>query len=205
MAFQSVPNAAGISVRWGLPSGVQAESTFYAQYFDSPDSSQLNELVVAVWDATVEGMLNHLSNLVTLREVYARGLTAEIDAQATYADTVTPVGVLTGQAHPNNVSFALARRSGLTGRSSRGRIFWPLVSLSQTIGFNYMVETQALAMIQDMQAIDLAIQSVGATSVIVSRFANNAQRPVGVTFPIAAWGYTDLRLDTRRMRLPLGE
>lgn len=202
MAFQPVPNTAGISLRWLLPTGVLAENTLYARYFDTPDPSQLEELVEGIWGVVEELFLPQLSAACALREVYARGLTTEEDAQASFAEVVSPVGLIAGEPMSNNVSFAIARRSGLTGRSTRGRIYWPLVAKSQTTNGNFMNALQASLMVTALNTVDAIIQDAGATPVIVSRFTGGERRPVGVTYPVQDWITTDLRLDTRRGRMP---
>lgn len=204
MVFQPVPAAAAVSVRWLLPNGVLAENTFYAQYNDNPDASQLEELCVNIYEAAEEAFLAQLSNLCALREVYARGLSEVEDAQWTYAPTVPPLGLITGEALPNNVSFAIARRSGSTGRSTRGRIFWPLIARAQVTGANFVIGTSQQLMVGACMAIDGATVLSGAIPSIVSRFTNGTQRPVGVTYPIQSWVATDPRLDTRRLRMPAG-
>lgn len=199
MPFVPVPNTIQLEVRGTLLSE-DVENTFYYLAPSAPDQALLDAVAEAARDY-VETEIAMFSTGFLFREVYARDLSS-----GTFLSALAPAtGVFTGaftDPAPNNATFALKRTSGFSGRSARGRIFWMGISENMTNGDNFMQSTVADDMVDWLLNLDLAVAAEGVTPVIVSRFNGGAPRTTGVTFPIADWSYSDLRLDTMRGRLP---
>jgi len=102
---------------------------------------------------------------------------------------------------PVNNAIAIKRTSGLTGRSARGRIYWGNLAESHVTG-NLVQESVADAIVDFCNAVDAVAFALDWVAVIVSRTTAGAVRPTGVTFPVTQWSYSDLRVDSRRDRLP---
>jgi len=81
-------------------------------------------------------------------------------------------------------------------------MFWQGIAEGMTTGTNVMDPTTANDIVDWVIAFDAAVAAEGVTPVIVSRYNAGAPRVTGVTYPIADWTYTDLRVDTMRGRLP---
>lgn len=200
MAFQSVPDTIGVEVR-GTLLGQEVENTLYYNYIAVPDESELLTLVNDLGDVFEELWLDVLPLGFEAREIYARDLAAPITVQATNASIAGMDGTYTGDTMPSLLTLAIARRSGLTGRGSRGRIFW--MGLSESMVSNNVVGSGvADLMVDALIAMDVAANTLGFTPVIVSRYIGSTPRVTALTFPLVSWSYNDLQVDTRRSRKP---
>lgn len=114
---------------------------------------------------------------------------------------------------PMGVSFALTMRTGLAGRSYRGRTF--LMGLNSTLlsneSNNLVSGTAASELVTAYDALIPAIVAgdAGETLVVCSRhwnagIAKGAQvsRVAGITTPVLSFGYHNLLLDFQRTRAP---
>lgn len=199
MAFIPVPNTIQLEVR-GTLQGVQVENTFYYLAPSTVDQALLDAVAEAARDY-VESDMSLFNTNFTFSEVYARDL-----SDSTFLSALAPTtGIFSGvytDPNPNNVTFALKRSSGFSGRSARGRIFWMGIAEGHTTGTNVMDVGAAGDMVAWLEALDAAVAAEGVTPVIVSRYNAGSPRVTGVTYPIADWSYSDLRVDTIRGRLP---
>jgi len=199
MPFVPVPNTIQLEVRGTLLSE-DVENTFYYLSPGAIDQAILDAVAEASRDY-VEAEISQFSSGFLFKEVYARDLSS-----GTFLSSLAPAsGVFVGafaDPAPNNATFALKRTSGFSGRSARGRIFWMGIAETMTNGDNFMTSIVADNMVDWLLNHDLAVAAEGVAPVIVSRFNAGVPRTTGVTYPIADWSYSDLRLDTMRGRLP---
>lgn len=202
MAFQSVPGAAIAEVIW-VSAGVTLQNTFYGHRAGGYDSANIALLAERVDEFIASEWLPLLSNTIAYVGTTVTGLQFENDVQ--YTETAgAGNGGLSLTAAPLNVTFAIKRTSGLTGRSARGRIYWPQINILDTqTDRNYLQSTIAADMVLAVSAIRGATIAAEWTPVIVSRFSGGEKRETGVVFSWEQTGFTDLRLDSRRDRLPL--
>lgn len=200
MPFQPVPNVVQVNVR-GTFQGSQTENTFYYQYVGTMTQERLDDLTDAIDSAVRDNWLPLLSSGWTGREIYARDLSSEVGVQSTDITIGGLTGAVTGDTLPNYATIAIARRSGLTGRSARGRIFWQGLAESQTLN-NSIVSTVAANIIDAIQEVDLAALALEFVPVIVSRYTAGTLRLEPLVLELAQWLITDLLLDTRRSRKP---
>jgi hypothetical protein len=197
MAFQPVPNTIIVELR-GTTFSEACENTFYYSYVDTPDESDLETLLDALEAVAISHFKPYLPDSVIMTELYARDLHSEVAAQALIGITGGQ-GSATGEGMPSFNSLAISRRSGQTGRSARGRIYWLGLSESQVQG-QTVLSTPRAGMLAAPIAFDAAAQGLGYTPVIVSRYHNNVKRAEGVTYEIQGWSLTDFGVDTRRSR-----
>lgn len=200
MPFQAVPNVVMVAVR-GTLQGQQTENTLYYKYSGTMTQERLDDLTDAVDSAVRSNWLPLLSTGWVGREIYARDLSSEIGVQSTDITIGGLTGAITGDTLPNYATIAVARRSGLTGRSSRGRIFWQGLAESQTAN-NSINSTVAQDIIDAIGEVDVAALALEFIPVIVSRYAAGTLRLEPLVLDIAQWVITDLLLDTRRSRKP---
>lgn len=200
MAFQAVPQTVGLNIR-GTFQGVDVENTFYYKYVGTMTEEILADLVSAALTAWSDNWKPLLSTGYTLREIYARDLSTEAAVQFGSGLDTGNSGTLTGDTLPNYATIAVARRSGLTGRSTRGRIFWPGIVESQAAN-NSLAAGVAEDIVAAIESIDLAAIALDLVPVIVSRYTAGAPRLVALTYELLTWLVVDQLLDTRRSRKP---
>lgn len=200
MAFQPAPNIAMVEIRGSLK-GQNVENTLYFEHTGSIDQTALETLLSLVDEWMVEEYIPVLPSDFTLRELYARSLSSQIAPEATNTDSTGTPGGAGSAGMPNQVTWAVSFRSGLTGRSSRGRNFIMGIPASQVDG-NEIDEAFGASIVAAYEQL-LAVFDAGAwTWVILSRQQNGVLLPNALGYAVAAVSYTDFILDTQRGRLP---
>lgn len=203
MAFQPVPEVAEIDHIFTL-NGVTAQNVYYAKRPGGYALADLQALADAIDLVFPTTMNNDMPLEVTYVRTEVRGLALENDQVATQALS-TGSGTITGGVAPNQVTFAIKKSSGQTGRAARGRTFWigiPRANI-QVPDENLITSAYAVSIVADVNFIRNQISTVGLwEAVLVSRWLNGVKRAQGVTFPWLSVSNNDLRVDTLRGRLP---
>lgn len=200
MAFQAAPNVVGAYIR-GTFQGKDVENTFYYKYTGTLTQSMVDDLANALHAVVVSDWLPLLSSGYTLRETYVRDLAVEDALQKTVVCTSGCAGAQTGDTLPNQATIAIARRSGLTGRSTRGRIFWP--GLREADVANNTVDSTFISnVVAALEALDVAAIAEAFVPVILSRYTAGAPRAVAVAYEVLTWLAVDALVDSRRSRKP---
>ena len=203
MAFQKVVDVAEIDMIFTL-NGVTAQNVFYAKL---PGGYALGNLQALADQIDV----NWQGNWRTEQPAEAfyvrtevRGLAVENDLVAT-ASVSSNAGTHISAALPNNVTFAIKKQSGFTGRSARGRCYWIGIPQSEitVADENLLAAAYAALIVANVDTVRTSINTVGLwEAVLVSRQQGGLKRSEGVTFPWVSTINTDLRVDTQRSRLP---
>lgn len=200
MAFRPVGNGAE-AVIMGQYNGQECVTTFGflgAVDYTQPD---LQGLVDRVRDAWLAQCIPQLPQSYLCFEVVGRGLRTQFDAEATAVFTAGQTGSLSGTPQPGNVSLAIARKTGTTGRSRRGRIFWPGFNEADVSG-NTISSARADAIVDAMQLFMAAVNLPGDFLLaVISRQENNVALNPGIARPVASWSVVDTNVDSMRRRL----
>jgi hypothetical protein len=180
------------------------QNNFHAVLEGGYAESDLDDLATAV-GAVVDTVWKPLwAEDVNFLYVEVTGLDDETDLHIldnTYAGGGEVTG---GFTLPDNVTKAITLRSGFTGRSARGRVFWIGAKAADLSGDENIFTTAALnAWVSAVDDVRAAILVANWTPVIVSRFHNGSKRETGVTQAWTNTGYYDSSVDARRDRLPL--
>jgi hypothetical protein len=203
MGFQAVPDTVAIDIIYSM-NGETVQNVFYAELPGGYLLADLSALANVI-DAQVQGTWKAQQVVEALyTRVEVRGLAVLNDFVATNSTNAGP-GVAAGGAMPNNVTLAVKKSSGLTGRSARGRCYWIGVPNSQLLLANEN-ELEPAYVDAVVVAVDSIRSSIDSTPlwvpVLVSRFTAGAERPEGVTFPWISSVAVDTRTDSQRNRLP---
>lgn len=203
MAFQSVPNTAQVFIS-GTQNGEVIGMTFYAFRGSGYNITDLQNLADDMDDWMGTELLPLLSQDYVYDKTVVRGLENEEDLTAE-ADTNAGAGSVAGDGLSNNVTFAVKRLSGFTGRSARGRVYVTgLAATDLQANENRVNSTFIVNLLQALADIITYIIANGWVDVIVSRYANGSKRTEGVVYSITDWANTDERVDTQRRRLGTG-
>lgn len=203
MAFQSVPDTIEVDFNMSYKT-IPIQNTFYVKVagadYTQGSAEDLGSALAAWFAATYVDRLP--ADLVGVN-ITLRGLENANDFLVIDTDIAGEPGVRTND-FPNNVAWAVRRNSGLTGRSARGRVFWPIASADRNASSeNFVDATSAAAIVAILNLFESAAQGAvaSATEVIVSRFSGGVKRTTGITFPVVNYSYSDLKFDTMRGRL----
>lgn len=207
MAFQSVPDTAEVNMIFTM-NGVIVQNVFYAELSGGYDEADLQALADKVDLAFPSTWQTEMPPEVSYVKTEVRGLAFANDI-VVESTTSAGVGTATTAVLPNNVTFAIKKTSGLTGRSARGRTYWigiPRGKLDPD-DENMLLVAYADEIVANVDFVRTLIEAVPATAwepVLVSRFADKAQRDEGKTFPWTGTTRVGLGIDTQRARLPSG-
>jgi len=165
--------------------------------WDGTSLAVLAQNVAEGWLAELQGMQ---APTVTLREIYVRDMEVEAGAEATFP--VGTPGNAEGVALPNNVSLALSFRTGLSGRSNRGRIFWIGLLEGQVIDNTVQPTPLAAIVLGFRDFIEYVETETEASLVVVSYCSENVWRTNAQVTPVTTILVTDPTIDSMRRRLP---
>jgi len=201
MAFVAAPNIIEVQLRYTLQ-GERAMNRFHVHVGTGPTEAQcaLTALEVAGWwDTNVKSLV---STEMSLREVFCKGLAHENDVQATFSAGLPSAGTHAIDPLPNNVALCVSLRTGLTGRSARGRWYWCGLTNDQADG-SHIVTGVGTSIVAAIDALKDTIEGLGLQWMIVS-FQNAGVPRVGgpVYFQVNDALIVDDTLDSQRRRLP---
>lgn len=200
MAFQSVPNTAEAVINYTC-AGKAIVNVLNFTRVAGYEQDDIDALAALVDDSVGNHFLPLMHQDCSYINTHVRGLESILDLEAVNGDSAG-VGALTGQKMPNEVSFAISLRTGLTGRSARGRMFVPTVAASQLLDSNHITTAVADDWVDALEAVNVAALVSEWQLVVVSRFTLGAPRAVGVVNPVVTILYTDTLLDSQRNRKP---
>jgi hypothetical protein len=184
------------------------ENTLYFEYLTLPTLTEMQTLGQALidwWDANIAPLV---WIGVELREVVVTALNSGTGLQATVVPATTQLGELNVSALPMNVSLTISFRTGLRGRSFRGRNYIVGLVEGQTTSANEVVSATSAAFVDAYNLLLDFGQDIGASWVVVSRFSgvdgngDPIPRAAGVTTPITSVLVVDNIVDSQRRRLP---
>jgi hypothetical protein len=201
MPFQSVPDTAEIATIY-TQNNETLQMTFHAKFDGGYSQGDIDALADNV-DARVATSFLPIQTVdCDYVRTEARGLNSIDDFFQQNFGAAGP-GEIVSEGFPNMVTIAVQRNAGLTGRSSRGRVFWiGLNHLSLEDDENFVTASEGTQIVAAVNAMASTLDQSGWEPVIVSRFTLGAKRETGVTFPWINTLIVDLRVDTQRGRLP---
>lgn len=216
--FVPVNNAAQFTLQFSQQDGSFAENEFWVQRTGAWSQALLTTMAAAfkTWFGTGDGTRSYKSSMVTtasLQGVGYRDMTTQNGYTGVY-QTGLPIAGTDAEAGVSlGVTFSLTARTGLAGRSFRGRTFLVGMGLSQfsSVPNNLVDGTHAGNYVSLFNALPAAVTAAdaAATLVVCSRYhqvggpgSPSVPRAAGITTPILAYGYHDLFADFQRRRAP---
>lgn len=201
MAFVPIPDGVEVLIQSTLQ-GEKCYNTLYYTLAGSWGTAEMQALadeLDIVWGGFVAAWM---PSTYTYERVLVTDKRSEFAAQVTADGDAGDGGLTGGAVVPNNCAIAVARRAGLTGRSTRGRVYVPVANTLLLGSDNTITTTFRDAVVDVFQAMDAAALTVDWIGVIVSRVQSGVPLTTAVVFTIAEWLVTDLVLDSMRRRLP---
>lgn len=201
MAFQPVGNGAELVIK-ALNQGEECVTTFGALGIVNYSNTQLANFVADAALAWQTYILPILPSSYVAYEVIGTGLRTATDFTTTVSYGGGAAGTRAGTPLPNNVSLAIARKAGVTGRSNRGRIFWPAF-IETDVSANAVNSTFVSTMISALTTFQADAEVSGNFTLgVISRYTGGSLRVSGVVIPTNSWSVTDNTVDSQRRRLP---
>lgn len=198
--FAPVDNTAKIEIRQRL-SGQNILTRLFFQIDEQVQSGNLADLCEAVSQAWVDNFAPLVSVDLSLVEVYGLDVSQENGVEHTVS--TGGVGTLVQDALPNNVTLAVSFRTGRSGRSYRGRAFWPGLTENQVD--SNTVNTTTVNAIQDAWenfSIDVSSNAPGWYHVVASYCQDGEWLTTGEATRVTSYVIVDPIVDSQRRRLP---
>jgi hypothetical protein len=201
MPFVPAPNIVEMQFRttWA---GQRAMNRIHVNVFTAPTQALCQSVANAGLTWWTGNVVTLTPAALELREVFVKDISVANGFQA----TASPAGPLPGTngspSLPNNVSICASIRTGLTGRSARGRWYWQGLSESQvtdsTVSAGVLTSIDAA-----LTNLASAIAALGFNWQIVSFQSAGVPRPGGpVYFAVSDIVFVDAFVDSQRRRLP---
>lgn len=182
------------------------ENVYHVTYSSAPTQSSLTTLagVFTAWE-TAHGS-QHRSNQCALHTVRLRDIAVSGGQELIFSVTPSISGINASDPLPNNCTIATAFRTGLAGRSNRGRSYW-IGMTDSMVSANTVVSSIETAILADYDALRTALGTNGTPLVVLSKFSgvdsggHPIPRAAGVTTPVISFSM-DITMDSQRRRLP---
>lgn len=199
MTFQPVPDTARFAL---VHDGTDALLAINVLYFKNTTQWGLPELITAcntLKDAWVAQVMPLMVQGARFLRVEARGERAQTDVSYQLALNPPAGGQINSDSLPFQCAFCVTHLSGFTGRSARGRTYFPYVAeTNQNAGIlNPGVADQYVGA---LDYIRTQMDAIGWQHVIVSRYANKQKRATAETLAVIGYRARDTEIDTQRRR-----
>lgn len=202
MAFIPAPNQVQVEMR-ALLDNQHIENRIFVNAFHEPTISDLNLIAGAVSNAIITDFLPLLPTSLRYTELFLRSMQEQNAVQASYPFPGTSgQGTNVAPALPSNCTICASLRSNFSGRSARGRLYWP--ALMETVVVQNTVDaTHATNILTALILLNQNLTVSGVDWQIVSFRSNGVVRPGGpVYFSVESILFVDNIVDSQRRRLP---
>jgi len=201
MAFVAVP--ATIKVDWFYT--YNGQNCMNRMYVNRTESLPTAATCAAVAQQAADWWVGNCKALVPatceLRLVQATSVAVQNGPSATFSSGLPSAGTNGQPALPGNVTICVSLRTGLTGRSARGRWYWVGLGEGQVVD-NNLTGGVAVSITAAMDALLSAMNAISSAPIIVSFESNGAPRVGGpVKFFITDALMVDTVIDSQRGRL----
>lgn len=188
MAFIETPLAAELTLVFGDTAGNEWTNGHQFTKGATWDAAALEALVIAASDAFEELMIGIMTEDYFLKALKARDLSTEAGAYYELVLTTPIQGTLAGAAVPANACMTVTKRTGLLGRSFRGRTYWSGLNAASLLD-SHTWSSPTVAVVTDaFTAWNAAIVAdVPSVPVVISYQQGNVVLAEGDPTPITAW------------------
>lgn len=207
MPFVPILNAAEFELVY-LYDGQICENTIGVQFTADPSAGALDG-VAAIFHTWFTGAFGtNLSSALSLTAIKGTSLTTDSSAAIEYSTGLPEAGTGPAAGAPGNVAPCISFKTGLRGRSFRGRNY--IVGVPQTELTEATLDAGWLAAVTGAyNALPALLEPAGATWVVLSRFSGVdplTHRPIprvaGIATPVSDAAFVDNKSDSQRRRLP---
>lgn len=198
MPFQAVPNGREITVV-GLQNGVPIINIIHTSSSTSATLENLESIADAVITWVQDSVLPETHPSYVLQMVKVRDISSSTGLAVEIAPATSSPGEAGGTAAAANASIVASLRTGVQGRSFRGRIYFGGLAQQTLTNAQTMGVSSAAAyatMVTDL--IDV-LTAVGQTLSVLSRVADGVQRVTGILTEVIQV-IVNTKVDSQRRR-----
>lgn len=201
MPFIPVPLTVRLAFEYSAGPAIDAVNVLHVRSVNPVVLGQVNDIVAAAhlwWDNELRPLQENAWRLDRIRGV-------DLSAPNSY-EVDFGVGVSGGHNEaqmPANVTIALSLRTGLSGRSFRGRLYHVGLARDQVAG-DVLATGVANDLIVAYSGLLTAFTGLDAELVVVSYVSEGAPRAEGLATPVTSITIVNQTLDHQDRRLPRG-
>lgn len=199
MAFQAVPNTALVCIN-GTLFGQEIQNTLYFEKAGGYIMADLLDLAAVVRSWYFTNVMPILSNDYVFREITAQDISAEAGEIAFNTAGTGTAGGNTAPSLPGSVAIAVSFRTGLAGRSYRGRNYLSGLVEAGVTGNTLADVTRTAITTAYAELLDV-LSDTDFVWGVVSRVTAGLPRPVGIITAITSVIIVDAFVDSQRRRL----
>jgi len=200
MAFIPALNTVRISFEFSL-AGEIVVNVIYAEKSTTILSTDLTSLITALRGWWTSDGKTHRAPALALTAIRTRNLTFAAGEVEDYIYPTPEAGTYAGEVEASQVAAVVSFRTGLAGRSHRGRNYLAGINSGAVTG-NVIATADAAGYVADYVALADAIETVtGFKHVVCSFYTAKFPRATALTTPITQY-ICNTRVDTQRRRLP---
>lgn len=200
MPFVPTPNIVMVELRCTM-AGVPVENRFHVNVFHEPTPADLTNVANRVSTHVINDWIPNLPVALTIRSMHLRSLHNLNGIEADFPFPVPTNGSLVSPVLPNNVTICVSIRSGASGRSARGRLYW-LGLVEGDVTESTLSGTRGGLIVDAVQAMIDGLATDGFAWTIVSYQSGGVPRPGGPVYFVAQTALlVDNTTDSQRGRL----
>lgn len=200
MPFVPVINVVKVALEFALPNAQTAVNVLHFEHDGAvalPDCVDITNLMFTWWDGNCKPLT---SNQVRLDRVVATDLSVANSFQYINQPSTPDFGTLSSNVLPANVTFTTSFKTGLSGRSFRGRAYWVGLAESMVTG-DIVLAASAQNIVDAWAELPATLAGTGWTHVVVSYISGGVPRSTGLPTPVILYTKFDDVVDTQRRRL----
>lgn len=207
MPFVPVPGVVQVDVIY-LWDSQRVENTMYFEKGDGWSLADIEDLLDNIRTFIGTELLPSLTSAIQLIELIGRLLDTASSIGFSLPINPPESGSIAAESMPNNVTYTVSLKTGLTGRSFRGRNYVPGMHVDAVTG-NTVTSGFRSAVLNFYTALLTWAAANGTPMVVVSRYSGvnpttgkPIPRTTGVATPIVSVTTFDSTVDSQRRRLP---
>lgn len=198
MPFIPAPHCALLEIL-GSNAGRHCEMTIGVQFPTDPTLTNLQDLTAAADGWVNEWYLPIMGSDANYEGAEAKSIASDEALQSILSEPLA--GLNASIALPANVAVCVTKRTGLTGRSARGRMYFWGIPSSYAEDTRHLSEAARSNYADAADALLTAIASSGGGAAVISYYHNNLPRVSASVRLITSMEVRDTRLDSQRNRL----
>lgn len=200
MAFIPVPESARVTLTFENDNNNQAVNVLWFKDLEGDLTSTRAAVLTSVMADWLSNQWDTAAN-ENWQAVSAEALAGHVQNGPYDIQPLSIPGTLTGEPLPSEVSIAISLRTGLSGRSYRGRVFHVGVGEDNSAG-DYISSAYRTGLINAYAALISMANAFDFQWSVCSMYTNGAPRAAGLLTAITQVTIVDTILDSQRRRKP---
>lgn len=200
MAFIPTPNGVKVCMRY-RQAGQQVCNVYHVDNGTSPSADDLTAIATTFGDWYESYAKANQSPSLVLEAIEVTDISVSSGAGIEYVPSGGVVGTNGGNPLANSITLAVKLATGFTGRSKRGRSYWPGLTTDDMADANHVTGAFASDLAVVFDHLITLLEGAGTPLSVLSLFTSGLPRLAGVLTHITN-ALVNTTVDNQRRRLP---